>query len=73
MSTIQGINQSIPLTQATPAALEAADADDQSTAVHHPSSSSSPSGGDKLELKNEKALTEVTSHGSKSPRNASSS
>lgn len=66
MSTAQEINQNIPLTQATPAALAAADGDDQSTMVQHVSSPGSPSGGEKHELGNEKALTEVTSRASES-------
>ena len=65
MPAAEDINQNLPLTQITPAALEAADGDDESTMIHHSSVPASPSGGVKHELGNEKALSQMTSRGSK--------
>lgn len=70
MPAAEDINQNLPLTQITPAALEAADGDDESTMIHHSSLPASPSGGAKHELGNEKALSEMTSRGSKASGNS---
>lgn len=65
MSTVNEINRKLPLTEVTPVAIEAADGVEASTDAQR-LSPDSPLDRSPDSLRHDKALSEATSHGSKS-------